>query len=53
MKYFTKTAMQVSFSGHFWERAFGRPRVQQNHAQTKTIFVDFSTVTNQSPCPIT
>jgi len=30
MKYFTKKAMQANFSGHFWERAFGRPRVQQN-----------------------
>ena len=37
MKYFTKQAMNVSFSGHFWERALGRPRVQQNHAQVEAM----------------
>ena len=25
--------MQVDYSNHFWERALGRPRVKQHHAQ--------------------
>jgi len=37
MKYFTKQAMQINFSNHFWERAFGRPQVQQNYANIETM----------------
>ena len=43
MKYFTKQAMQASFSAHFWERAFGRPRVQQNTAQVENMLKNIGT----------
>ncbi len=29
MKYFTKTGMAIDYSAHFWDRAFGRPKVKE------------------------
>ncbi|MBC8548933.1 MAG: hypothetical protein H8D23_04720 [Candidatus Brocadiales bacterium] len=29
--------MNADYSTHFWERAFGRPRVQQNHANIEAM----------------
>lgn len=43
MKYFTKQAMQTDFSNHFWERALGRPRVKQHHAQVENMLKNIGT----------
>lgn len=39
----TKLAVQIDFSGHFWERSFARPRVKRDHAYAEGLIESIGT----------